>query len=249
MTLNTSTCHALWLFLATIPATVEADSHAGVPGLATRVDRNLEVIEAVQENLGEAHATVEDIRQELGGASTTLDGTKASVDALVDQGKLHGTLLEALPERVAEAVRPRVNPAWPVWIGVRVEYRKVVGDGDRPSPLIIDGTVITYLNPGPVPASVGCTFFSSNGNLQIDRGGTEVVAPGAKGACAPNRDLPAVEPDFFSGWVLLTSDRPILPQGFTDKDGTFDREASIDLYPIDCRDPVGVEFVCDFVTQ
>jgi len=232
-------------------STASADPKKGTGGVIKRLDRNLEATESVGDGVRAVDAKVgrtgKRIRRQLNGMTTVLSGNQSGITTLIDQSKLQGALIDALPKRLGEELAPRKNPAWPLWVGVRVNSSVKFGNGSRPSLVQFSGTVISFLNPGELDANVGCTFFDDNGLLQIDRGGVQTVIPGAKGRCTAHSGS-GVDDD-FSGWVLISSDRPILPDARNSGTSNDARESRIELYPLDCSAPSGVGFACRFVRQ
>lgn len=166
-------------------------------------------------------------------------------NAIID---VPGTVIDSLKDILPPPPpAPRPNPLSTVWVGVRSYARIYQADTDRPSLIQTEGTSISFLNPGNNTAEVGCTFFSDNGNLLFGQGSTQILGRGAKGHCWLN---PGINESLF-GWVLITSDQPILPDGYNGiRIGIHgERESAIKFYPIDCADPTGVEFVCQFVNN
>lgn len=171
--------------------------------------------------------------------------------AIVKQGiERNFDAIVTIPDNVIEKLPPPppppgpANPAWPTWVGVRIDAEKLQPDSDRPALIEFETTEVSFLNPGNVTANVGCTFFSGGGSLFLDRGTTMLsVPPGNRAACRLNPDVD----ELINGWVLISSDRPILPDAYRYRSINRDRESQVELYPIDCREPDGLEFVCGFV--
>lgn len=103
---------------------------------------------------------------------------------------------------------------------------------------------LSILNPGNQVANVGCTFFDQNGSLLIDRGGSFTVSPGAAGVCSSFGG----SDNFGRGWMLVTSDQPVLPYGFYGAIGTSRYREDMAFRPIDCSSPYLIEYVCQFVS-
>jgi hypothetical protein len=148
------------------------------------------------------------------------------------------------------------NPASKVWVVPKIdrcENRHEEGH-NRPVQVHLcensgDFSELTIMNPGLGSASVSCLFFDSNGALQLDLVQSSILGPGAQGLC----NSPVLDPDSTRryGWALIVSDRAVLPTVRTFWDTYLGRQdevysAQIEAYPVDCDDPDGHEFVCQF---
>lgn len=179
----------------------------------------------------------------LGGGGVPMLNEKVdrNFNAILDvPGVVIDSLIDILPP---PPPAPRPNLLYTVWVGVRVHSRAY--QADTLSILQYEGTYISFLNPGSNTAEVSCTFFNNNGNLLFGQGGTQILGRGAKGFCGLNSGIN----ESLYGWVLITSDQPIFPEGYDVTKINYDRESAIKFYPIDCADPTGVEFVCQFVNN
>jgi len=157
----------------------------------------------------------------------------------------------------------RKNPASNVWVVPLVD-RCVNNDwdsGGRPRPLIFCGgtnssTEMRIVNPGIQAAQVSCYFFAQNGTWQLDLTQTFAVSSGAQGLC--------FSPDLENGstrtyaWALIVAEHPVLPTvrsyastriEIKNKGENSINGAQVEAYPVDCSEPEGHEFVCQFLNQ
>lgn len=113
-------------------------------------------------------------------------------------------------------------------------------------------TRIKVLNTGDTAATVSCIYFDQSGVLDLDQGMTTSVASAARANCQPYGT------SYFEGWVLVTSDLPVIVTADVHSAGYEGgqyitppyRESARDVpaHPIDCNHPEGIEFACQFVT-
>lgn len=159
--------------------------------------------------------------------------------------------IQGIPDAVVDLIEPilpeppksRPNPVYTTWVGVRTFDRVERPGGDRPGLIRFEGTRIHILNPGLTPAAVSCTFFSDAGVLLLSSGSSQTIARGAKGFCSMNVRINSS----VSGWVIVSADQPILVDGYQELRLRRDTSASLTFYPVDCADPAGLEFICQFV--
>jgi len=161
-------------------------------------------------------------------------------------------VLQDLPNTILDNILPLDPPAsfplptpprsnYKTWVGINVFNRREPEHGGRPTLLKDDLTTIHILNPGLTTASVSCTTFSSNGTLLLDSTGNREINPGAKGFCGITKDS--------DGWIVISANQAILVDGYHERRITRETSASLTLYPIDCSDPEGFEFICQFVNN
>jgi hypothetical protein len=144
------------------------------------------------------------------------------------------------------------NPASKVWVVPKIDRCE-----DAPSnPTRIDTcrqslsyTEMSVVNPGLELATVSCYYFSRDGVLFFDLLQSLTLGPGALGVC----DSPSVEngSTVYYEWALIVSDQPVLPTVRTFWEFFLSRRfsvqsAQIEAYPVDCDEPDGHEFVCQF---
>lgn len=98
------------------------------------------------------------------------------------------------------------------------------------------------LNPGDIEADVSCLFLDRTGAVFQDRG-PFIVQPGETHECH-------YQSDGFTrgaGWLIVTSDRPVLPYGIYYRSPSGDDlDLDLQFYPIDCTNPYDdtVSFAC-----
>jgi hypothetical protein len=122
------------------------------------------------------------------------------------------------------------NPAAKVWVLPRFEGERVFRDE------------LFFMNPGRQVANVGCMLFDNRGVLITDYSAARTVGPGGQDSC-----FGYGPPDIVRTWLLLTSDVPILPTTVhRDRRAT---ESFLQAYSVDCEQPSGYEFVCQFAND
>lgn len=135
------------------------------------------------------------------------------------------------------ASRVWVSPYWSDWDS----------GGDGTAHLIHPSRVVA-LNPGEATAQVGCLYFDAPGRLLLERGASMTIGRGATATCQ-SFQVPSETPIVRDkGWVLVTSDRPILVYGWYQRErGGQDLHREVmHFFPVDCSRPEGSEFVCQF---
>lgn len=170
-----------------------------------------------------------------------LDAAVAGVDARI--GKLLGNVgsLADLIHDIDETVtRPRASAAT-LWVS---PYWADHETGGGSTAHIIYPTLLTILNAGEDTVRASCHFFDAGGSLLLDRGAAVVIGRGATADCR------SFDPSFAigRGWVVISADHPVLPYGYyrhgEDRDNL--QRGKMQFYPVDCDNPEGVEFVCNF---
>jgi hypothetical protein len=148
---------------------------------------------------------------------------------------------------IPSLLRPK-NPVGKLWVLPRVEFCVLPPErGGRPTLRSCDPyTAVTVLNPGLSTAQVSCLFFDGNGRLIIWPGARSLtLAPGAQGRCAVPREEDTG--GTVSGSGVIASDWDVLLTASYERSDR-DRSFQVESYPIDCSDPTGYEFVCQFAT-
>jgi hypothetical protein len=146
------------------------------------------------------------------------------------------------------------NPASKVWVVPQVD-RCVNGVQDTRRPRIqtcrdsLSYTEVAVVNPGLEPASLTCYFFSRGGVLFFDHVQTSTIGPGGLSQC----QSPPVEngSSEYYEWALIVSDQGVLPTVRSFWESILSRafavqSSQIETYPVDCSEPEGHEFVCQF---
>jgi hypothetical protein len=122
------------------------------------------------------------------------------------------------------------------------------GDGDAGGSSAILGTnaLLVVLNPGDIEAAFDCIFLDQNGTV-TPGDGLHYAAPGAWSGCEHYGGR------FANGWLIVTSDRPVLPNGSYVDDRDLSSAAhrtvqAIEFHPIDCTNPADdtVSFACRY---
>jgi hypothetical protein len=193
-----------------------------IGGQTTTIDSNLKDLGI---RVGDLQVTTEERLAKLGRQVEDLQKT---IDGLT--GKL---------DRLRAPARVWVAPYWADW------ERGERGSGSEAH--ILFPAYVVALNPGNERAQVRCTLYNENGNLFINRGAFAPVERGATLTCSSTSPSP-----YFprKGWIVVSSDRPILPYGWYQKElhQQLVRE-TMDFYPVDCSEPAGFEFACERVIQ
>lgn len=126
--------------------------------------------------------------------------------------------------------------------------------GGRPVALDLCGSSdnfseVTIMNPGEESASVSCIFFDDNGVLQFDLGFSRSLPPGGQDFCySPTLENGSTR---TYAWLLIVSSQDVLPTARTFWKTFWGRDnvvhsAQVEAYPVDCDEPGGHEFVCQF---
>jgi hypothetical protein len=170
-----------------------------------------------------------------------LDAAVADVDARV--GKLLGTIgnLADTIRVVEETVSRPPASAATLWVS---PYWADAETGGGSTAHIIFPSLVTILNAGEETVRASCHFFDAGGSLLLDRGAAVVIGRGATADCR------SFDPSFAigRGWVVISADRPVLPYGYYQHGNNRDnmQRGKMEFYPVDCDNPNGVEFVCNF---
>lgn len=170
-----------------------------------------------------------------------LDAVVAGVDARV--GKLLGSI-DSLAGAVRD-VETHVSRARPsaarLWVS---PYWADAETGGGSTAHIIYPSLLTILNAGEDTVRAGCHFFDDGGSLLLGRGDAVVIGRGATADCR------SFDPSFAigRGWVVISADHPVLPYGYYQHGNNRDnmQRGKMEFYPVDCDNPEGVEFVCNF---
>ena len=170
-----------------------------------------------------------------------LDAAIDGVDARV--GKLLGSidsLADAIGDVEQNVSRPRPSAAR-LWVS---PYWADAETGGGSTAHIIHPSLLTILNAGEETVRATCSFFDAGGSLLLDRGDAVVIGRGATGDCR------SFDPSFAigRGWVVISADHPVLPYGWYQHGNNRDnmQRGTMEFYAVDCDNPEGVEFVCNF---
>jgi hypothetical protein len=165
--------------------------------------------------------------------------------------------ITVVPEiEVPPAPPPPRNPGSKVWVLPLAEIGAWVE--------------LWVLNPSNQPARVTCVLFTRDGVISLDdyarwgdRGGRSfTLGRGATNSCIHATGDVLNEENWGNGWMLAVSDVPLLAVGNSSTYGSITGHRilggrgdtsswgsgwAIQPYPVDCTDPTGFEFVCQFV--
>ncbi len=117
-------------------------------------------------------------------------------------------------------------------------------------------TIIGINNPGSKSIDVTALFFSEQGILQFDlTTARSIPAGGYREVHSPVLDY---DSDVTYQWALITASAPILPTAWSEwvaypvRSDLLKRApggSQTEMYPVDCDQPTGYEFVCQFVNH
>jgi hypothetical protein len=225
---------ALVLAFALVVKTIEGVAQTG----QNPIDAILSALDVIGTRTSAIEREVTDQRSGLPaiqGSVSKLDAAVGDVESrtkkLLDDVAGLGVALDRLSLSV-QRPRPSASRLWasPLWAG------NDFGGGREPHFRV--RSRIFVLNPGNETTAVRCLFFDANGVLLLAAEERLTIGPGATALCespAPPRHARV------HGWVLVASDRPVLPDGFTPRPlhATVEEEKLL-FYPVDCGNPEGV---------
>lgn len=152
---------------------------------------------------------------------------------------------------------PQIDtPAARVWVGSPY-YGRHQSRGGVDYSSVISRTHTYILNIGSHTATYNCTVFNSSGLVLANAGSRRTLSPGALGSCSNVHDLIDEDPSgdrSFEGWMMVTSDQPIIVSGYSHRSIELRQRYSTDRveipwYQVDCNNPEGVEHVCRFAAN
>jgi hypothetical protein len=152
--------------------------------------------------------------------------------------------LEAGQRPAPSAHRLWVSPFW-------ANSRRGGDDGFLSTAAVLQTRAqLVVLNPGDIEAAFNCIFLGQNGIVLSGDGPPYYAGPGNWSGCEG--------PDPFQGfgaggWLIVTSDRPVLPNGSYVEARDYSSAAhrtvqAIEFHPIDCTNPADdtVSFACRY---
>jgi hypothetical protein len=221
-------------------------------GVAQNAPGPLDVILEVLDAIGKRTSAIE---RQVTDQSTGLPAIQGSVSKLDAGVGDVGSRIERLLDDVAglsvaldqlrvgvQRPAPSAHRLWasPLWAASDT--------GGGRDPHIIAPSRIVVLNPGHETTTVRCLFFNADGVLLLEAEERLTIGPGATAVCTSPAPRRRGRDPIARGWVLVASDRPVLPDGSTLNPfgGDWFAVKELAFYPVDCGNPEGVEFLCAF---
>ncbi len=142
------------------------------------------------------------------------------------------------------------NPVGKLWVLPTVRGAQDRGDRQFFGSYTF-GTRVRIVNTSAASGTVTCVSFNSAGSALTHLTTTQAVGTGARAECrtvqhdGPNE---ALDPK----WMLVASNVTVRVGAWVEVSARARKEALAlrhEAYSVDCRDPVGTEFVCDWVAR